>query len=166
MKSKRAEIAPRPVQGGEDRRARCCRFPGSKRYPAFIPQRGFTLIEVMVALAVIAIALVGLLGLQHQTMQSVVRASEITKAALLAQELMTQTETGPFPQIGVTSGNFANLNPGLYPHFRWERSVEASAVFPDIRKVRVRVLYGPRFGRTFDLVEMIRNPLAALQQQN
>src|SRR5215469_17657932 len=42
---------------------------------------GFTLIEVMVALAVVAIALVGLLGLQDQTLQSVVRASDMTTAA-------------------------------------------------------------------------------------
>ena len=65
-------------------------------------RRGFTLIEVMVSLAVISIALVGLLGLQHQTLQSVVRASEITKAALLAQELMTQAEIGQFPPLGTT----------------------------------------------------------------
>ena len=74
-------------------------------------RRGFTLIEVMVSLAVISIALVGLLGLQHQTLQSVVRASEITKAALLAQELMTQAEIGQFPPLGTTSGNFETLHP-------------------------------------------------------
>jgi general secretion pathway protein I len=127
---------------------------------------GFTLIEVMVALAVVAIALVGLLGLQHQTLQSVVRASDMTKAALLAQELMTQTEGGPFPPIAVTTGTFDNLHPRQYPNFRWQKSVEASAVFPDVRKVRIRVLYGPRFGRTFDLVELIRNPLAIPGQNN
>jgi general secretion pathway protein I len=121
---------------------------------------GFTLIEVMVALAVVAIALVGLLGLQHSTLQSVVRASEMTKAALLAQELMTQAETGQFPAIGVTTGNFENLHPRHYPNFRWEQTVESSAVFQDVRKVRVRIRYGPRFGRSFDLTELIRNPLA------
>jgi general secretion pathway protein I len=121
---------------------------------------GFTLIEVMVALAVVAIALVGLLGLQHSTLQSVVRASEMTKAALLAQELMTQAETGQFPAIGVTTGNFENLHPRQYPNFRWEQTVESSAVFQDVRKVRVRIRYGPRFGRSFDLTELIRNPLA------
>jgi general secretion pathway protein I len=122
---------------------------------------GFTLIEVMVALAVVAIALVGLLGLQHQTLQSVVRASEMTKAALLAQELMTQAEIGEFPAVGVTAGNFESAHPRQYPNFRWERSVEPSAVFQDVRKVRVRVSYGPRFSRTFDLTELIRNPLMA-----
>jgi general secretion pathway protein I len=121
---------------------------------------GFTLIEVMVSLAVVAIALVALLGLQHTTLQSVVRASEMTKAALLAQELMTRAETGQFPAVGVTTGNFETTHPRQYPNFRWEQSVEPSAVFPDVRKVRVRIRYGPRFGRAFDLTELIRNPLA------
>jgi general secretion pathway protein I len=136
----------------------------TNRTPAPTGQRarrhnGFTLIEVMVALAVVAIALVGLLGLQHQTLQSVVRGSELTKAALLAQELMTQAEIGQFPAVGVTSGTFETLHPRQYPNFRWEQSVEPSAVFQDVRKVRIRVRYGPRFSRTFDLTELIRNPL-------
>jgi general secretion pathway protein I len=130
------------------------------RPPKGRTKAGFTLIEVMVALAVVAIALLGLLGLQHQTLQSVVRASQMTTAALLAQELMTQTETGQFPALGVTTGNFESLHPRRYPNFRWERRVEPSAVFPDIRKVRVLIHYGPRLGRAFELTEMIRNPLA------
>jgi general secretion pathway protein I len=124
---------------------------------------GFTLIEVMVALAVVAIALMALLSLQHQTLQSVVRASDMTKAALLAQELMTQAETGPFPALGTTAGNFESTHPRRFPNFRWQQIVEASAVFPDIRKVRIRVLYGPRFTRTFQVTELIRNPMALPQ---
>jgi general secretion pathway protein I len=123
-------------------------------------QRGFTLIEVMVSLAVVAIALMALLGLQHQTLQSVVRASDMTTAALLAQEMMTQTETGQFPAVGVSAGNFENLHPHRYTNFRWERRVEPSAVFQDIRKVSILIHYGPRLSRTFQLTEMIRNPLA------
>src|SRR5271163_4402163 len=89
---------------------------GTLRRASLPRQRGFTLIEVMVALAVIAIALVGLLGLQHQTLQSVVRANEMSKAALLAQDLMTQVETGQFPPLGTTSGNFETLFPHRFPN--------------------------------------------------
>jgi prepilin-type N-terminal cleavage/methylation domain-containing protein len=120
----------------------------------------FTLIEVMVSLVVIAIALIALLGLQHQTLESVMRANDLTTAALLAQEMMTQTETVPFPDLGVTSGNFESLHPRQYPNFRWERRVEASAVFFDIRKIRVIIHYGPRLRRSFELTELLRNPMA------
>jgi hypothetical protein len=74
--------------------------------------------------------------------------------------MMTQTEVAPFPDLGVTSGNFESTHPRRYPKFRWERRVEASAVFFDIRKVRVIIRYGPRLGRTFELTELLRNPMA------
>jgi type II secretion system protein I len=127
---------------------------------AFDGSAGFTLIEVMVSLAVIAIALIALLGLQHQSLEGVLRANQMTTAALLAQEMMTQAETGPFPALGVTSGNFETSHPRRFPNYRWEQRVEASAVFFDIRKVRVIIHYGPRMARTFELTELVRNPMA------
>jgi type II secretion system protein I len=148
-RNQRSFLSPLPDQGGA---------PARLTSPA-----GFTLIEVMVSLAVIAIALMGLLGLQHSALESVVRASDMTKAALLAQEMMTQTEIGQFPNVGVTTGNFENLHPRRYPTFRWERRVEPSAVFPEVRKVTILIHYGPRLRRTFELTEMIRNPLAIPQ---
>ena len=129
------------------------------------PRAGFTLIEVMLALAIAATALVGLLGLQHQSLQSVIRAQDLTRAALLAQEIMTTAEVERFPALGQTRGDFENLHPGLYPNFRWYRAVEATALFPDVRKVKVRVAFGPRFSRTFDLVEFMHSPVPVEQTQ-
>jgi len=126
---------------------------------------GFTLIEVMLALAIAATALVALLGLQHQSLQSVVRGQELTRAALLAQEVMTAAELERFPALGQTRGDFQNMHPGLYPNFRWYRSVEATALFPDVRKVNVRVAFGPGFKRTFDLVEFMHSPVPPEQIQ-
>ena len=122
-------------------------------------QHGFTLIEVMVSLAVVAVGLVAMLGLQHQTLQSVIRANQLTTAALLAQEMMTQAELQIFPPLGNTSGDFRTLNHGQYPNYKWTESVSPSAVFPDVRTVRVVVYFGNHFSRHFDITEMLRNPL-------
>ncbi len=120
---------------------------------------GFTLLEVLIAIAVLGIALLALLSLEHQDLQSVIRGQEISRAAMLAQALMTQAELERFPPPGTTSGNFDQMYSGQYPNFRWTRSVEPSSVFPDLRKVEIHVLYGPRRGRDYSVVEFVHNPV-------
>jgi general secretion pathway protein I len=130
---------------------------GEKIAPAARP--GFTLLEVLIAIAVLGIALLALLALEHQDLQSVIRGQDISRAAMLAQALMTQAELERFPQVGTTSGNFNQMYSGQYPNFRWTRSVEPSPVFPDLRKVEIHVLYGPSLGRNYSVVEFLHNPL-------
>ena len=120
---------------------------------------GFTLLEVLIAIAVLGIALLALLALEHQDLQSVIRGQDISRAAMLAQALMTQAELQRFPPIGSSSGDFDRMYAGQYPNFRWTRSVQPSPVFRDLRKVEIHVLYGPRFGRDFSIVEFMHNPL-------
>jgi general secretion pathway protein I len=124
---------------------------------------GFTLLEVMIAIAVVAIALMALLSLHHQSLQSVIRGQDSTRAALLAQDLMTRVELERFPAIGMSEGDFENFYPRQYPNFRWQRNVEALPVAPDMRKVTIRIIYGPRLARRFDLIELMRNPVVRTQ---
>ena len=121
--------------------------------------QGFTLLEVMVAVAFIGIALMALLSLHHTDMQAVIRGQELTRAAMLAQGLMTQAEVERFPPPGTTSGDFSRQYPGQYSHYRWQRTVEASPLFPDVCRVRVRVFYGPGFKDSFGVTEFLHNPL-------
>ena len=121
--------------------------------------RAFTLIEVMVAIAILGIALLGLLGLHHQSLQSVIRAQQTTRAAMLAQAVMTEAELERFPELGATSGDFEASFRGEFRDFRWERMVVASGMFPDVRKVMVAIHYGPGFTQTFSLVEFLHSPI-------
>ncbi len=121
--------------------------------------RAFTLIEVMVAIAILGIALAGLLGLHHQSIQSVIRAQQTTRAAMLAQAVMTEAELERFPDLGFSRGDFEASFPGEFRDFRWQRTVEASGTFPDVRKVMVAVHYGPGLTQTFSLVEFLHSPI-------
>jgi len=123
------------------------------------PAHGFTLLEVMVAMAVLGLALLALLGLHHQSLQSVIRGQEVSRAAMLAQAVMAQAELEQFPELGTTRGDFSSLYPGEYPNFRWARAVEASATFPDVRKVQVAVYYGPQGTKSFTLTEFMHSPV-------
>jgi general secretion pathway protein I len=129
------------------------------RESALAARAGFTLLEVLIAIAVLGIALLALLSLEHQDLQSVVHGQEISRAAMLAQAMMTRAEIERFPPLGTTSGNFDQMYSGQYPNFRWVRSVKPSGTSPDLREVDIEVLYGPRFGRTYSVVEFMHNPL-------
>ncbi len=120
---------------------------------------GFTLLEVMIAIAFIGIAATALLSLHHSNLQAVIKARDLTRAAMLAQGLVAQAELDRFPAPGHTHGDFSQLYPGEYRNFRWEREIDQSPLFPDIERVRVSVLYGPRFHERFTLTEFMRNPI-------
>jgi general secretion pathway protein I len=128
-------------------------------------ERGFTLLEVMVAMAILGIALLGLLGLQHQSMQSVIRAQQSTRASMLAQAVMTEAEIERFPDLGHSTGDFQSAFPGEFPDFRWEREVDPSAMFPDVRVVKVMIHYGPSLSQSFELVEYLHSPIPPDPQQ-
>lgn len=120
--------------------------------------RAFTLLEVMIAVGVLGIALLSLLSVHHQNLQGVIRAQQMSQAAMLAQGLMTQAELERFPLPGKMHGDFERMFPGAYRNFRWERVVEPSEMFPDIRRVDILVTYGPRFRNSFSLTEFLHNP--------
>jgi type II secretory pathway pseudopilin PulG len=113
----------------------------------------------MVAIAILGIALLGLLGLHHQSLQSVIRAQQSTRASMLAQAVMTEAELERYPDVGRSSGDFESSFPGEFPDFRWQREVDASGMFPDVRKVKVVIRYGPTLSQSFALVEYLHSPV-------
>lgn len=102
---------------------------------------GFTLLEVLVAVAVLGLALVSLLSLHVRNIDLIGRDRRVTEATLLARGLMSEVESGPFPDLGVESGDFELDYPERYPDLRWEREVTPTPV-PNVREVRVRVFRG------------------------
>ncbi len=119
---------------------------------------GFTLLEVMIALGVLAIAMLALLSLHHQDLRSIIRARELSEAAMLAQGLMSDAELQGFPPLGQTSGDFQKIYPGQYRNFRWNRVVLQSPMFPDVRQVEVTIQYGAGFRNNFTVVEFLHYP--------
>lgn len=81
-------------------------------------QRGYTLIEVIVAFAVLALALTLLLGILSGATRQVRWADEAGRAALHAQSLLDQAGVGEALQPGNKEGDFED---GRY---RWSLLVE------------------------------------------
>ena len=66
--------------------------------------KGFTFIEVLVALAIASIALVGLLTLHLLSMATADAARELTQAVFVAQEQLAIASAPDYPRQGVSSG--------------------------------------------------------------
>src|SRR5256885_1645834 len=65
---------------------------------------GFTLLEVLVAVAIVAIVLVAFMGLHLRSLDATIRAQDLTTAVLLAQAKMATM--GEFPDTGEEQGKF------------------------------------------------------------
>lgn len=84
---------------------------------------GFTLLEVMVAMAIIAIALVAVLGSQSQSLSLASETKFTTTAAFLAQSKMAEIETGNPHELASDQGDFGEDFPG----YQWEVKVSSVA---------------------------------------
>lgn len=82
--------------------------------------RGFTLLEVMVSLSIIAIVLVSIIRLQGQTIIMNETIRFYTIAPLLAQSKMSEISLDPFNLDISSSGNFGDD----YPGYTWKSQVE------------------------------------------
>ena len=93
------------------------RDPGTGHYSK--RNWGFTLLEVMIALAIIAIALVTVLGSQSQSLSLASEAKFKTTAALLAQSKMAEIEAESPENLASNSGDFGET----FPNYHWELTV-------------------------------------------
>ena len=101
-------------------------------------RNGFTLIEVMIALVVVALAMLALTRLAGIEIQTTDSLRERTLAGWIAANAITETKlASPYPPTGVRDarGRFANLD------WRWRIDVKAT---PDerVRRIDVSVFLG------------------------
>lgn len=123
-------------------------------------ERGFTLLEVLIALGILALALPILLGLRNWDLDLHARAKELTTATVLAQEKLIETEMGMLLPLGETGGEFQSIPLGSQAtaetanrptNYRWKRIV-APTPLPIVQEVKIQVLW-PR-GATEEMVEV------------
>jgi general secretion pathway protein I len=88
------------------------------KHQAHTRAAGFTLLEVLIAVAIVAIALVAFMGLHLRSLDATIRAQDLTTAVLLAQGKMATM--GEFPDTGAEQGRFEG--PEL-ERFQWATAV-------------------------------------------
>lgn len=105
------------------------------------PQRGFTLLEVMVALSIIAIVLVSVYRLHAQTVSMNNEVRFYATAPMLAQLKMAEIESESLKDLGDDSGDFGDE----FPDYRWNiviDDVESTAlenIAKDLKKIDLHI---------------------------
>ena len=92
-------------------------------------KRGFTLLEVMIAVAILAISLLALMNFQSQAILASDRAERITVSTFLAQQKMAETlleiekgiPKGDFPDEKEEEGQF---DEDQYPGYFWKLKIK------------------------------------------
>ena len=85
---------------------------------------GFTLLEVMVAMAIMAIVLVSVYRMHSQTLTMNTASRFYTQAPMLGQSKLAQLETGSSEIIAGDAGDFGDKFPG----YSWNVSTEEVAI--------------------------------------
>jgi general secretion pathway protein I len=113
---------------------------------------GFSLLEVMVALAIIAFAVVTYVHSQNSSIALLTESTNITVATLLAQRRMILLESGDITGPLEREGAFEEAQ---YASFRWKERV-ASTPFPNLFEAHVGVSWDDNRGlRSVELLSVV-----------
>lgn len=136
------------------RRAGMAVTPGF-RHRAFLGEGGFTLIEVMVAIAILVIGIVavGVVIGSNSGLPAISRSNSISTATMLAQERLEQIRnvqyTASPPPAGVdqiTTANFPNEGYGAiagFPDFRRTVTIQNGVPAAATKTITVQVFFQP-----------------------
>jgi general secretion pathway protein I len=112
------------------------------------PHSGFTLLEVMVAVAILGFVLVSLLGLKNRSMQDVMLAERMTTATLLAKSRMVQT----LSRTLIPAEEEGEFEEEEFKGYTWKKVIAPTPI-ATIMEVRVAVLW--KEGEREEMVELV-----------
>lgn len=102
---------------------------------------GFTLLEVMIALAIISIALISLQALNNRTIMIHGHLQRVTQATLLAQYKMSEVESSSEQELQQDDDQGVFSEP--FDQYRWQTTFSETPL-ASVRMVTVDVLWGDK----------------------
>jgi type II secretion system protein I len=115
--------------------------------------RGFTLLEVLISLLIVAIVLITCLRAQNQSIRLYTLSRDMTVATILARQKMGEIEAAGFPELEEDEGNFEEQ----FPEFSWKKAVSETS-FEEARRVDLSIVWKDGIReRRVDVITYITN---------
>lgn len=96
--------------------------------------KGFTLLEIMLAMVILAIAFTAVFRSQSQSISMIARSRFETTAPLLAQSEMARIEATPLQDVSSDEGDFGDA----FPDYMWRLEIEETQI-EDLKKITLTV---------------------------
>ncbi len=109
-----------------------------RRRRIVVRSRGFTLLEVMIAMAILAITLVALYQSQSQSISMASDSRFLTTASLLAQSRMAEFDAADPRGVVSANGDFGDD----YPGYTWRLEVGSVEELPLLKRFTLTVTQG------------------------
>lgn len=104
-------------------------------------EQGFTLLEVMIALAIVGTTLIAMLSLGNRTIATNDHLQRLTQATLLAQEKMTEIEQSAAANRSLELQNGQGVFAEPFNDFSWQTAFSATPI-AQVQQVVVTVRWG------------------------
>ena len=121
--------------------------------------KGFTLIEVLIALVILSVAFLALAGLMVQTTKNNSFGGHITEAATFAQDKLEELRASSW--VAITSGSDKMTSSGLGYARNWTvvpNAIVAPYTEPTLNTVTITVNWNDRTNHSISFISSIANP--------
>ena len=121
--------------------------------------KGFSLIEVLIALIILSIAFLGLAGLMIQTTRNNSFGGRITEAATFAQDKLEELRSTPW--VAITSGSDRISVNGMDFARNWTvvpNAIVAPYTEPTLNTITISINWNDQTNHTMRVIAAIANP--------
>ena len=115
----------------------------------FIKSKGFTLIEILIALVILSISLLGLAGLMVKTTNNNSYGAHITEAVTFAQDKMEELKATQWDNILKGTDNIPGCT-GINYIRNWDVSINGN-----LKTINIKINWNDKFNHSISLVSVV-----------
>jgi len=121
--------------------------------------KGFTLIEVLVALVILAVSLLALAGLMTTTTKNNASGGHLTEAATFAQDKLEELRAMPWNSLIPGSVNTDLVpNPPGSTGIQYTRTYRVNQLNPSLKELEITINWNDAINRSITFFSVLSNP--------